>query len=318
MSGLDAGTIAAAYRASCLDELDALKPGNVHAFADGHRMAVADFMASADISAPHLAQAGAPVGKRILGAVGATMDAVGQNTNLGILLLCAPLAAAAEAGGPLRDALHRILDGFDAQDAADIFAAIRRANPGGLGKAARHDVTDAGPPPALRVAMAEAAPRDAIARAYVTGFDALFTLGLPALERSHAQGLDTPWRTTALFLAYLADGPDSHVLRKHGPEAAEAVRAEAGTLLALDLTARPVATLMARDRDWKARGLNPGTSADFTVATLFLERILAAGNESRTAGQARFSSPQGNVPPGDEEIAKFHVAHRVVPGKAPE
>ena len=84
------GAIAAAYRASCLDELDALKPGNVHAFADGHRMAVADFVASAEISAPHLAEAGAPVGRRVLRAVEATIDQVGQNTNLGILLLCAP------------------------------------------------------------------------------------------------------------------------------------------------------------------------------------------------------------------------------------
>ncbi|MBX6323666.1 MAG: triphosphoribosyl-dephospho-CoA synthase, partial [Rhodospirillaceae bacterium] len=30
--------IAAAYVAACLAELRALKPGNVHAFADGHRM----------------------------------------------------------------------------------------------------------------------------------------------------------------------------------------------------------------------------------------------------------------------------------------
>ncbi|MCJ2035891.1 triphosphoribosyl-dephospho-CoA synthase [Methylobacterium sp. J-068] len=277
MSGLDPGWIAAAYRASCLDELDALKPGNVHAFADGHRMAVADFVASADISAPALAEAGASVGRRVLRAVEATMSGVGQNTNLGILLLCAPLAAAAETGGALRDALHRILDGFDADDAADVFAAIRRANPGGLGKAARHDVTDSQAPASLAAAMAEAAPRDAIARAYVTGFDDLFTIGLPALAR--AQGLETPWRTTAVFLAYLARVPDSHVARKHGPERAEALRVEAEALLALDLTQRPVTALLACDRDWKARGLNPGTSADFTVATLFLARLLGASSE---------------------------------------
>ncbi|MFZ0838495.1 MAG: triphosphoribosyl-dephospho-CoA synthase, partial [Xanthobacteraceae bacterium] len=31
-----AAEIAAAFKAACLDELDAPKPGNVHAFADGH------------------------------------------------------------------------------------------------------------------------------------------------------------------------------------------------------------------------------------------------------------------------------------------
>ena len=61
---LSPAVIAAAYEASCLAELDALKPGNVHAFADGHRMAVADFAASARISAPHLAKAGAGLGAR--------------------------------------------------------------------------------------------------------------------------------------------------------------------------------------------------------------------------------------------------------------
>ena len=34
-----------------------------------------------------------PVGRRILEAVRATREAVGTNTNLGIVLLCGPLAA---------------------------------------------------------------------------------------------------------------------------------------------------------------------------------------------------------------------------------
>jgi triphosphoribosyl-dephospho-CoA synthase len=269
--------VAAAYRASCLDELDALKPGNVHAFAGGHRMAVADFVASAEISSPALAEAGAPVGRRVLRAVEATMERVGQNTNLGILLLCAPLARAAEAGPPLRAALGAVLDGFDAADARDVFAAIRRANPGGLGRAERHDVTDPAAPASLRAAMAEAAPRDAIARAYVTGFADLFAIGLPALAAARARALSPPWCTTAVYLAYLARVPDSHVARKHGPERAEALRAEAEALLALDLATAPVDVLLERDRAWKAARLNPGTSADFTVATLFLARLLETG-----------------------------------------
>jgi len=202
------------------------------------------------------------------------MAGIGQNTNLGILLLCAPLALAAEAEGPLRDTLNAVLDGLDAGDAADVFAAIRRANPGGLGKAERHDVTDSDAPLALRDAMAEAAPRDAIARAYVTGFEDLFSIGLPALAEAHHRGLDAPWRTSAVFLAYLARVPDSHVARKHGPARAEALRTEAEGLLTLDLGQKPVAALLTRDRAWKAEGLNPGTSADFTVATLFLDRLL--------------------------------------------
>ena len=62
--GLDAALIGTLYRAACLAELDALKPGNVHAFAAGHRMVVADFITSADVSAPALAQAGAGIDRK--------------------------------------------------------------------------------------------------------------------------------------------------------------------------------------------------------------------------------------------------------------
>ncbi|WP_019903816.1 triphosphoribosyl-dephospho-CoA synthase [Methylobacterium sp. 77] len=275
MSGLSPDAIAEAYRASCLAELDALKPGNVHVFGDGHRMAVADFVTSAAVSAPHLAAPGARVGRRVLAAMEATLHAVGQNTNLGILLLCAPLALAADRGGTWREALLQVLDTLDPADAADVFAAIRAANPGGLGKAERHDVTGTEAPASLSAAMAEAAPRDRIARAYVTGFADLFTIGLPALSAARAKGLAPPWSTTAVFLAYLGSVPDSHVARKHGTERAEALRLEAEALLALDLSVPPISELLARDRSWKAENLNPGTSADMTVATLFADRLFA-------------------------------------------
>ncbi len=84
-------TIAEAYLAACRAELAAIKPGNVHVHAAGHRMSVADFEASAALSAPPLTAPGARVGARIEAAVAATRAGVGQNTNLGIVLLCAPL-----------------------------------------------------------------------------------------------------------------------------------------------------------------------------------------------------------------------------------
>nr|WP_245239720.1 triphosphoribosyl-dephospho-CoA synthase [Methylobacterium variabile] len=266
--------IAAAYLAACRAELAAIKPGNVHVHAAGHRMTVADFEASAVLSAPHIAAAGARVGARAEGAVAATRVGIGQNTNLGIVLLCAPLAAAAERPGPLRPALAAVLAGLDTTDAAGIYAAIRLASPGGLGRAARHDVTAEGPPPPLLAAMAEAAERDRIARAYVTGFADLFETGLSALAAARARGLTEPWTTTAVHLAFLAGFPDSHIVRKFGAAAAEAVRAEAEAALGgLALGEGARAVLLAHDAALKAAGLNPGTSADLTVATLFLDAI---------------------------------------------
>jgi triphosphoribosyl-dephospho-CoA synthase len=129
-------TIVSAFVEACLEELDAPKPGNVHVFAAGHRMTVADFARSAAVSAPLLCRAGAPLGERIREAAAATRDAVGQNTNLGILLLCGPLAVAAEVGGTVADVIS--MSGLE--DAEAVFAAIRLAQPSGLGTAERHDV----------------------------------------------------------------------------------------------------------------------------------------------------------------------------------
>src|SRR5579859_3647490 len=93
------------YLEACLLELKALKPGNAHIHAAGHRIAVAEMETSARVSAEPLARPGSPVGRRILDAVSATRAAVGSNTNLGIVLLAAPLLAAAEAAptGNLQD-----------------------------------------------------------------------------------------------------------------------------------------------------------------------------------------------------------------------
>ncbi len=123
--------IAAAFTAACRDELDAPKPGNVHHFAPGRRKTAADFVRSAEAAAPALAAPGARVGARILAAVEATFATVGSNTNLGIILLCAPLAAAAEARpAGLRDALAGVLDTLDVADAELAFRAIVLASPG--------------------------------------------------------------------------------------------------------------------------------------------------------------------------------------------
>jgi triphosphoribosyl-dephospho-CoA synthase len=266
--------VARAYVEACLAELDALKPGNVHRFAAGHGMEVVDFVVSAEASAAPVAARGARVGARVRAAVEATLAAVGQNTNLGVILLCAPLAAAAEAplDAALRPALGRVLDGLDRADAGEVFAAIAAANPGGLGRAARHDV-NAPALVTLREAMAEAAERDRIARQYVTSYEDIFALGLPALAAARRRQGEARWSTLAVYLAFLAAIPDTHVARKFGAAAAEAVRREAApwrdALLAAPDPEALTAGLLEWDGDLKACGINPGTSADLTVATLF-------------------------------------------------
>jgi triphosphoribosyl-dephospho-CoA synthase len=268
--------IAQAFIAACRDEIEAPKPGNVHIFAEGHGMTIDDFLRSAEIAAPPLCQFASPVGKRILAAVEATWASVGMNTNLGILLLCAPLAAATDLGGELHAALKTVLANLTRDDAQSAFQAILRASPAGLGRVARHDVRDAAETTLLQ-AMREASERDRIAYQYATDFSDIFEIGIAALEKARNHGWPPPWPAVSVYLAFLAGFPDSHIARKNGLEAATAVQAAAlktrDAFMTKSSQAESLDDLLDFDQRLKAAGLNPGTSADLTVATLFAGRI---------------------------------------------
>jgi triphosphoribosyl-dephospho-CoA synthase len=273
--------VADAFIASCRDEIEAPKPGNVHIFAGGHGMTAADFLISAEAAAPPLCDSSQPVGARILAAVEATWAAAGMNTNLGIILLCAPLAAAAQMSIAsnaidLLASLHEVLLGLTRADAQAAFQAILLASPAGLGQSARHDVS--GPVEAtLLEAMRESAGRDKIAFQYTFDFIDIFETGFPALEAARAARWPAPWPTARVYLDFLADFPDSHITRKHGPEAAARVQSDAFDLRArLNSRLDPsplLPDLLAFDSRLKALKLNPGTSADLTVATVFAKRL---------------------------------------------
>ncbi|MGB8106956.1 MAG: triphosphoribosyl-dephospho-CoA synthase [Pseudolabrys sp.] len=269
--------IARAFEDACQDELDAPKPGNVHVFANGHRLAVKDFERSAAAAAGPLSASGQRVGVRILRAVEATAAAVETNTNLGIILLCAPLAAAAETKpSDLRYSLAQTLGSLDRDDADGAFQAIVRASPAGLGRTDRHDVF-APATASLREAMAEAADRDRVAQQYVTDFADVFERGEPLLVATLARSADRRLATLVTYLDFLAAFPDSHIVRKHGPVVAGQTRERAGPLAALVREAIRLEDVLAAVLDWDAElkkaNVNPGTSADLTVATVFAHRL---------------------------------------------
>lgn len=269
---------------SFLGEINALKPGNVHRLAGGHGMRYEDFLASARISAPILCNPGHSLGERCLGAIQATMNAVGMNTNLGMVLLFAPIICAVQHGGmreSLAPAIGEVIASAQQADVSRIFAAIALANPGGLGQVPAHDV-HAEPDCTLLEAMSAASDRDRIARQYVTACGDLFKVGLPILERYSTGGNGVEWATVRCYLRFLASFPDSHIQRKHGAQVAEQVsqRAEAA-LTEFEQHKDPgtmTSQLLGLDREWKDAGINPGTSADLTAASLLLYHL---GVESR-------------------------------------
>ncbi|HEX4628661.1 MAG TPA: triphosphoribosyl-dephospho-CoA synthase, partial [Gemmatimonadales bacterium] len=84
--------VAVAAQLACLLEASAPKPGNVSPVTPFHDASYEDFLASAAAIGPALAQADArPLGATIRAAIEATARWAPSNTNLGLVLLLAPL-----------------------------------------------------------------------------------------------------------------------------------------------------------------------------------------------------------------------------------
>jgi triphosphoribosyl-dephospho-CoA synthase len=282
--------IAAAAQLACLLEASAPKPGNVSPGRHFPDARYEDFLASAvAIGAPLAAAGTRPLGRTIRLAVEATGRWTRSNTNLGMVLLLAPLARAAnlaDAGSSLRDGVRRVLEATTIDDARDVYAAIRLAAPGGLGQASEQDVRGE-PTVTLLDAMRLAADRDGIAREYAGAFETTFEIGAPALERARQDGLGWSDAVVETFLTLLAVRVDTHVARRGG-----AALADEATRLAREVLARGgvrsaggLRAINEMDhalRDEQHLG-NPGTTADLTAAALFVE-LLRRGTENAERG----------------------------------
>lgn len=274
-----------AYQQACLAELEALKPGNVHIFADGHGMQVLDFISSAEVSAPALCDDAIfgvrSLGQRILHALQATHAKVGCNTNLGIILLAAPAVQASlqYPGMALQAGLQQVLQQTTVDDAALVYEGIRLVSPAGMGQRDEHDVAQA-PQITLLEAMQLASENDMVARQYVDGYVQIFSAAIPLYHALCQRWQRPAWALTAVYLYWLSSVPDSHIARKYGAATAEEVQQLATThyqaFQALENPKHYMPDLLQWDAVLKQNKLNPGTSADLTVITAMLSQLAAS------------------------------------------
>ena len=291
---LDVGAVA---QLACLLEATAPKPGSVSpgvSFAD---TTYEDFLASAAaIGHPLGTAASRPLGETIRLAVEATRRWTNANTNLGIVLLLAPLARAAALSSAvtrsaaipadaLRLTLATVLAEATVDDSRSAYAAIRLASPGGLGTVDAQDVADE-PTVTLTAAMRLAADRDGIASEYATEFRATFNVGAVALRAARRAGLDWNDAIVETYLTLLAAYPDTHIARRAGPARAGELTRKAQAVLELggvrsDAGRGAISKLDATLRDHRNLS-NPGTTADITTASIFV--VLLAGGWRSTHG----------------------------------
>ena len=264
-----------AYMQACELDVHAFKPGNVSVYNAGHEMSVDDFILSSEVSAKSITNPKYSLGEKIYYAVKATRDAVGCNTNLGIVLLCAPIFQAMQQQGELslRDRLKQVLDSTSKKDAEWAFKAIVLAAPGGLGDSKNQDVREK-PEVTLTQAMGLASEKDRIALQYVTVYKDVFEFSILRYNSGLVRFEDQAWAAALVFSGLLRKYSDSHIERKFGEKHSGWVLAQMTTvddaLLNTDKPEQLVPMLHEVDRVFKEKGINPGTTADLTVATVLV------------------------------------------------
>ncbi|MEX2752000.1 MAG: triphosphoribosyl-dephospho-CoA synthase [Candidatus Freyarchaeota archaeon] len=281
------------------------KPGNVHRIRDTPKTRYEHFLAGAVAIGPSIRDAAlsgyrvssgeinvkeAGVGQHILRAVMDTSNwQRGGNVNLGTILLFIPLAVAAGmahscgkiVSGELRKNVRRVMESTTADDTLAVYEAISIANPGGLGKVERYDVTKEVSKSLIReenVALQDvfriSAGWDNISKEWITGMEITFEVGYPAFLRIYNEFRDVNTATVHTFLEILSKNPDSLVQRKTSMEKAlEVSKAAAEILKQGGLTSEKGRTMCWKldEKLHRSKGkLNPGTTADLTASSIFV------------------------------------------------
>ena len=257
---------------ACLLEATAPKVGNVHRGADFEDLSFTDFALSAVAIGPAMDRAAvAGVGLTALDSIRATRQLIASNTNLGIVLLLAPLAAVPRAA-PLDSGVREVLRGLTTEDSRLVYEAIRLAQPGGLGTVQTMDVAGA-PPPDLLAAMHAAADRDLIARQYAEDFSLLWREVVPALVGGPKRGWSLTETIIHTHITLIARYGDTLIARKCGAQTAAEISALAGAGLKRGGPGDESYYVFLEDFDFFLRNdgnrRNPGATADLVAAGLF-------------------------------------------------
>jgi len=239
------------------------KPGNVDRCHDYPDTVLEHFLASIIFARHSLEMATAPgarVGDVIYDAVERTGIHKGGNTHFGTFILLVPLVM----GGDIPGA-GRVVRATTVEDAVTFYKAFGRTQVRVLSSDPL-DIHDPSAPERIRTQgltlygiMEHSRENDMVAREWTNGF-ARTRRGADLLK-SHGCGRESIVRT---FIDLLAEEPDTFVVKKHGVTVADTVVKKAREVRE---GARDLAEF---DRECIGKGINPGSTADIIIASLYV------------------------------------------------
>lgn len=261
---------------------------------------------------------GKGVGEIIYQGIKETHSLINTNTNLGILMLTTPLASAyiklknkknksffeqsslefdnwqnqkednlnSESSfiRALRNELNLVLENLDKKDAEYAYRAINFSKAGNLDKVEKGDISQ-NPDLSFYDAMKLAEKRDNIAFEYVNNYSIIFEFAYPRFIKNMKEIDSIDNLIIKTFLEILAEYPDSLIARKYDFKTAEKISLKTKNLLKkienFDICSKKYKNLLAEFDKYlrsQKRKFNPGTTADFITAVIFLS-ILVYGKK---------------------------------------
>ena len=293
---MDTNDIVRAAQLACVLEVTGYpKPGNVHRMHDFDDMKYEDFLVSGivvgDIIRKTAIRANKTInthnfssiklGELILEAVTETNKWVETNTNLGIMMLFVPIAAAAAISPDfcsLRTNIVKIMADTTSEDAVNLYKAINLAEAGGMGDQEELDVSSEDSQKELlenEITMFDvleiSAEWDQLAKELTTSMPAIFEVGYPTYKRLREE-YDYNYACVETFLKLLSIFPDTLISRKVGAEKAKVFSQKAEEIINKGslLTTSGKSYLEKLDEELNLLKLNPGTTADLTAASIMI------------------------------------------------
>ncbi len=282
--------------ASVLEVSGHPKPGNVHRTQDFDDMVFEDFLISGVVIGDSIKKAAERgqmyrndtgslkkirLGEIIKEAIIETDKWIGNNTNLGIVLLLTPLAAAAgmsEDFTYLRENVGKVMDATTPGDAVNFYDAINIADAGGMDNHAELDVADVEARDRLikeNINMYEvldmSSKWDLLSYELTNLMPVTFETGFPTFRSVKPEyGINKAIIQT--FLTILSENPDTLISRKYGNDIARMVSADADSILQNGgaLSSVGLDLIIEFDKQLVRNKLNPGTTADLTASSIMV------------------------------------------------
>ncbi len=273
------------------------KPGNVHRTRNYDDMVFQDFVISGVVIGDTMEEvasqakeiddlSNAELGKYILQAVNETNKWIETNTNLGIMMMCIPIAASAAISNSfdeIQENVGRFMDATTVEDAVNLYDAINVADAGGMGDQEEFDVMSEKAKDELRAnnqtmydVLKISAGWDRLANELTSKMPVCFEIGYPTFSHlwETCDDVDVINKATVLtFMTILSQIPDTLISRKYGNEIAESVSGKAEEILKFKDDDSFVEKLLEFDDYLYENKYNPGTTADLTAASIFLSYL---------------------------------------------